>query len=1473
MAPNKKKKKTASNPARGFATVSVPSKVKPSTPSEPVEPEETAPSSETLAKKLPVRDAKDDTAAIQPTSHKPELHELTPDELERHLEEAELQTIVDKHGIKCKGDAARFSTKTVAERRLLRPQAPQLENVTDWLSPDLLNKILEKEKAEARKQPMVSSKSAEYHGQLSVSMEESICVNMWTLRLTLLELGFQGIDIDETLKILLLHGPLEIVSGKDPVQALDLAFCYLALYLEKDKLAPYDEHKPIETVGKVTTVGDDSINILLERIASGTASPAAQMRSNTPSKSTETTSTLLSRPLSPESEGVSGLHEPEMLIPEFLALRSRLYELDPSMFNKTKSKKGAKTSSKQTQDANPDPAIASIKRKIARIEQDILFDSHEAEERWAGTLEELRLSTVETLRSTFSIPKSTSDAPRTEPYEVEIQDTKPEDKPEEDEGLFGEMFDLGLNDTRSQLQLGSQNTSTRTRDFGKPVGINPKKVLDDFCRPRDTNYTLIYHNLSDCPFLHRQAVQIQWSKDQDIIFEAPLKDISYRIAPRSLTVYMAGISAASATQAESYISTVALFILSSHAWKESKASIKLSGVWKNVWDEISLEKKEHDDQADRQDVKTIKGYIQEYEAHLEEDVVLVHNFRQRYGTGDVTPSTEGTPKKYNPDSFSPDLQALWARRSSSSNFQRMAASRAGLPIWSFRDQVLDALSSHQTIIICGETGSGKSTQIPSFILENELAAGKECKVYVTEPRRISAISLARRVSEELGENKNDIGTNRSLVGYAIRLESKFTASTRLIFATTGIVIRMLERPQDFDNVTHLVLDEVHERTIDGDFLLIVLRRLLSTRHDLKLVLMSATVDAKRFSDYLNGAPILNIPGRMYPVEIKYLEDVIELTQYRPDNDGSYTDGTDDTSEDEKISASEDITTLKSTLTHYSRLTQSTVLSYDEYRLNYKLITDLLSRIATRPELVEYSKAILIFMPGLAEIRRLHDEILSIPMFQSGWVVYSLHSSIASEDQEKAFIVPPHGIRKVVIATNIAETGITIPDITAVIDTGKEKVMRFDERRQISKLVEVFVARANAKQRRGRAGRVQEGICFHLFSKYRHDKLLSDQQMPEMLRLSLQDLILRVKICNLGDIEGTLSEALDPPSSKNIRRAIESLKTVKALTGTETLTSLGKQLAKLPLDVFLGKLILYGAFFKCVDAAVSIAAILSSKSPFLNDVNRKSQIEASRKAFERGNSDLLTVYNAYCAWKKHRAEKNEFSFCRKNHLSPQALLNIEDVKTQLLVSVVDTGLLKLNNEDQLALNRARYTGRKRQFFVAPEQLDINSNNDTIVNSVIAWSFYPRLLTRHGKGWRNVSNNQVVVLHSASVNKHTENPLKWLSYYHIMQSRNRNYNAHETSAVEELAIALCCGDVEFKMYAGVISLDGNRVRFRVRDWKTMLGLRVLSTRIREVIAQALKTPKKELSADHKQWLDLFLQVLEVKKKPDSSEYITM
>ena len=231
---------------------------------------------------------------------------------------------------------------------------------------------------------------------------------------------------------------------------------------------------------------------------------------------------------------------------------------------------------------------------------------------------------------------------------------------------------------------------------------------------------------------------------------------------------------------------------------------------------------------------------------------------------------------------------------------------------------------------------------------------------------------------------------------------------------------MLEHPDDFQDISHVVLDEVHERSIDGDFLLIVLRRLMQRRPDLKLVLMSATLEAQRFSSYLGGVPVLNIPGRTFPVAVNYLEDAVEATNYRLTEGDSSAASEEDVEEVPAENASAG--GLLATLGQYSKQTKETVLKFDEYRLDYQLIKALLMKIASAAELAWYSKAILVFMPGLAEIRRLNDEILSEPAFQKGWVVYALHSSIASDDQEKAFLVPPEGVRKIVIATNIAETG-------------------------------------------------------------------------------------------------------------------------------------------------------------------------------------------------------------------------------------------------------------------------------------------------------------------------------------------------------------------------------------------------------------------------------------------------------------------
>lgn len=472
----------------------------------------------------------------------------------------------------------------------------------------------------------------------------------------------------------------------------------------------------------------------------------------------------------------------------------------------------------------------------------------------------------------------------------------------------------------------------------------------------------------------------------------------------------------------------------------------------------------------------------------------------------------------------------------------------------------------------------------------------------------------------MGEHKSDVGTMRSLVGYAIRLESKTSSSTRLIYATTGIVLRMLESTDGFKDVTHIVIDEVHERSIETDFLLIILRSLISKRPELKVILMSATVDSQKFSSYFYQAPVLNVPGRTFPVATKFLEDAVELTGHIVgDNDNSKYDNVDDDLDDEstqKIPGNN----REASLQGYSAKTRNTMSNFDEYRIDYALIVKLIESVTTNPQYQQFAKAVLVFLPGIAEIKRVYDMLSGSRIAQYN-VIHALHSSVSSEDQQAAFTIPPHGLGKIVLSTNIAETGVTIPDITCVIDAGKHKEMRFDERRQISRLIESFISKANAKQRRGRAGRVQEGLCFHLFTKNRHDEIMADQQTPEMLRLSLQDLIMRVKICKLGDIQATLAEALDPPSAKNIRRAIDALIDVGALSSAEDLTSLGLQLSKLPLDPYLGKLVLFGSTFGCLDVSLTIAAILTSKSPFVSGIGMRSQADLARAAFKLGTTAI------------------------------------------------------------------------------------------------------------------------------------------------------------------------------------------------------------------------------------------------------------
>ncbi|RMX95329.1 hypothetical protein D0867_13539 [Hortaea werneckii] len=1464
MAGGNKKKKTkpTANPARGFATTSLPKANKPV--SDPSTDEANASGAATPDTTAPPSVASQSNRADeQKTEKQRELHELSPEELEAQLEASDLQQFVEQNAAKVRKESARQASRLETDKRVLRGQADFL-SVKDWLPDELMQQILDHALAEQQSESSGSRKS-------HIPVGDDLLSKVWILRNCFLELEIPSSRVNDVLGYVVANPPTQDNSGL--AWGLSSALDWMSMHCAPGELHNYDYQKPKAVVEELVTE---------EEAAKANESQAETKKQD--SSSTNGASTAV--PTEEDDVDVSDVDsdvEPDELLAVYLRTRAKLYELNPAIEENSGKKKGP-TKGKPPVQPNMSSGQKKLQQKLQKIEGDVLFDQREAEAQWAEKKVGLAREAAERKRFQLSQEGNQQEKPAEtesekangiadEAEKLGLELLK-ESEDQEDGEMLGGMFDAlpGIQESSAGDGAGSQPSNVTVRDFGRMSGMSPKRIFEETCKARDSQVKISYKMVSPTTYASRHSLTLSWSKDQEVLDAGLVPALEVKSTPRKAIITMMHEATPETAQSEAYLATAALFLVFSGSPKEEKAHMRLPPTFRNLWDELARAKEEKISTEDRGTVKELRQLVEQSTKSLEDEdeddeVVFKAGSRHRSqaASGSSTPMVQREGEKSTNAAFSQELQNLWGQKSASASYQKMLQSRMNLPMYQFKSATLEAIEKNQVTILVSETGSGKSTQLPAFILEHELSLGRPCKIYCTEPRRISAISLARRVSEEMGEHKNDLGTMRSLVGYAIRLESQTSAATRLVYATTGIVLRMLESAEGLGEITHLVIDEVHERSIDTDFLLIVLQSLLLRRPDMKVVLMSATVNAKKFSDYLNGAPIIDVPGRTFPVQAKFLEDAIELTGHTNDDAAEAAVDEEEYPEGEKEAAGS--SGAKSQLTGYSKKTITTLAGYDEYRIDYSLIIKLLQKVAYDAAYQPYSKAILIFLPGIAEIRQLNDMLTSHASFGKGWRIHPLHSSFSSEDQQSAFDIPPQGVRKIVLATNIAETGITIPDVTCVVDTGKHKEMRFDEKRQMSRLILSFIARANAKQRRGRAGRVQEGICFHLFTKHRHDEVMAENQTPEMLRLSLQDLVMRVKICKLGGIEQALSAALDPPSTRNIRRAIDALIEVEALTSSEELTPLGQQLAKLPLDAQLGKLILLASLFGCLDFALTAAATLTSKSPFLNPMHAKKQADTVRHGFKRGDSDLLTVYNAYSTWRKvcTTTGMSEFQFCNKNFLSPQNLASIEDLKSQLLTALVDAGFVQLGPNERAALAKVRPGSRQRNFVALPERYCHADEDDSLVHSVVAWSFYPKVISREGKGWRNVANNQTLGLHPVSVNKTSlASDVKLLSFYSIMQSSSRFTNVQETTPAPEVALVLLAGDAAFNMYAGTIIIDGNRLRYKVRDWKTMIVLKILRAKLKEVLARMFRQPGKELIGKHHMWMEVLDKMFERQRK---------
>lgn len=1090
-----------------------------------------------------------------------------------------------------------------------------------------------------------------------------------------------------------------------------------------------------------------------------------------------------------------------------------------------------------------------------------------------------------------SPPSQPSSKPSSKPLPRESPAPKDNDQDGEAEGE-GDMFGGLLDETPVQVQDKKTGVTIQIRSLPLTIkgGRTPRSVLADSLRRLDPAASTRFDPVATGGRIYRSRLTLKWPGPEGKKSNCNYIDV-FRLS---------GEGAESQSAAEDMIATLALNCVE----KDKPAYRSLPGPYRDWNDEIDRHRKAERSAQGIQLLKRIKQILQprleEIQAHKQQSkkASTTASFADAQQTTDKTglgALARGAVRPLMPDESERQRTAFEAKTQAAS-YQKMLPQRQSLPIFKYRDHILDVMNNNQVFVLSGETGCGKSTQVPAYILEHCMAAGKPCKIYCTEPRRISAISLAERVSQELGEPKGAVGGDNSLVGYAIRLDSHIGRDARLVYATSGILLRMLEGTS-VNEVTHVIIDEVHERSIESDFLMIILKTLLQARADLKVILMSATLDAERISEYCGRCPTVSVPGRTFPVQTNYLEDAVELTDYTIEDDSQYAirprrdkngrksdapgnkarlqsteddDDLPDADEDEDDERSEAASqSLAASRTRYSPKTISTMDRMDEFVINHDLIVALIERVCFSPDLQQFSTAILVFMPGLQDIRKLHDLLLTHKAFGStSFIVSPLHSTLSSEEQSAVFNIPPEGVRKIVISTNIAETGVTIPDVTCVIDSGKHREMRFDEKRQTSRLVDCFVAKSNAKQRRGRAGRVQEGICFHLFTKQRHDKYLAEHPLPEMLRLSLQDLALKLKIMKIkvgNSIQDALSRALDPPSPTNVQRAVSALIEVKALTTTEDITPLGRHLARIPLDVHMGKFLLVATMFQCLDAALTIAAALNSKSPFITPFGREAEADLAKASFKVGNSDFLTIANAFNSFRRAVAQKHHYNFCRKSFLSVQTLQQIEELRQQYMAFLLDTGFAQVDEQTRQNILNIRYRGGGGiRLMDTPKELDKNGNSIAVLHTALAIGLYPKILSIEPRTYqlRTVGNNQPTAIHPSSINFRSRlselSPgLNHLVYFTIMQSR-RLY-AREVAPISDTAMILLCGDVEVKFSCKAIYLDRNRLRVRVEEGKSLVAVKLLREQMMKLFNAAYKSPGKEWSAGQKKAFEVVLQAL--------------
>ncbi|KAL7112476.1 hypothetical protein ACP275_04G005300 [Erythranthe tilingii] len=550
----------------------------------------------------------------------------------------------------------------------------------------------------------------------------------------------------------------------------------------------------------------------------------------------------------------------------------------------------------------------------------------------------------------------------------------------------------------------------------------------------------------------------------------------------------------------------------------------------------------------------------------------------------------------------------WNGKQYSQRYFDILEKRKSLPVWHQKEEFFQALKANQTLILVGETGSGKTTQIPQFVLEaiksETVDKGKKFMVGCTQPRRVAAMSVSRRVAEEM-----DVAIGEE-VGYSIRFEDCSSARTVLKYLTDGMLLREAMTDPLLERYKVIILDEAHERTLATDVLFGLLKEVLRNRPDMKVVVMSATLEAEKFQGYFSGAPLMKVPGRLHPVEIFYTEN--------PERD-------------------------------YLEAAIKTV---------YQIHTS------------EPPGDILVFLTGEEEIedacRKIGKEIAK-DGDQAGPVkIVPLYSTLPPAMQQKIFEAAPPPAkeggpagRKIVISTNIAETSLTIDGIVYVIDPGFAKQKVYNPRIRVESLLVSPISKASAHQRSGRAGRTQPGKCFRLYTEKSFHNDLVPQTYPEILRSNLANTVLTLKKLGIDDL--VHFDFMDPPAPETLMRALEVLNYLGALDDEGNLTKLGEIMSEFPLDPQMGKMLVVSPEFNCSNEILSISAMLSVPNCFIRPRDAQKAADEAKARFGHVDGDHLTLLNVYHAYKQN---KEDPQWCYDNFVNHRAMKSADNVRQQL-----------------------------------------------------------------------------------------------------------------------------------------------------------------------------------------------------------------